>query len=181
LRDADAVPFHHAIAVGARLMMLSHAMYMNDGGKKPASMSRYITTSRLRKEFNFRGVAISDALESVAWRFKGNTAKACKNTVKAGVDIALLSGDVYAALRCARQIRRAVGNGAISKARLDQAVTRVLKLKAWLGVYRPPSAGRKAAQPSPSSDEEARRPTRAWGWAAVRAPYLLETTSFALR
>ena len=137
LRTVDAVPFRYAIGRGARLVMVSHALYVNDGGNKPASMSRYISTERLRGELGFTGVAISDALEAVAWRFRGDTAAACATTIKAGVDIALLTGSVTEAQRCARAIREAVTTGALSQARLEEAVARVLELKTWLGLHTP--------------------------------------------
>jgi beta-N-acetylhexosaminidase len=120
------------------MIMLSHGMYVNDGGRVPASVSWYIATERLRREFDFTGVAISDALEPVAWYFDGDVARTCKATIKAGVDIALITGTVQRARGCARSIREAVRNGAIPERRIDQAVTRVLELKAWLGLYDAP-------------------------------------------
>jgi len=137
LRTVDAVPFHKAVKGNVRLFLVAHAMYVNDGGRRPATMSRHIATGRLRKEFGFRGVAISDDLGVVAWRFGGSVAKACRNTIKAGVDIALLAGDVHTGIACVKKLYRSVRNGAISKRRLAQAVRRVLVLKRWLGVYDP--------------------------------------------
>ena len=137
LRRVDAVPFHRVISGGIRMIMLSHGMYVNDGGRVPASMSRYIATKRLRKEFGFKGVAISDALESVNWRFGGSTAKACKQTIRAGVDIALIVGGIGTARACSWHIRKGVREGDISKARLHYALRRVLELKEWLGLYNP--------------------------------------------
>lgn len=140
LSAIDAVPFRYGIGRRARLVMVSHAMYVNDGGNKPASMSRYIATTRLRDELGFVGVAISDALEAVSWRFGGSLTKACAATVRAGVDIALITGSVFAARSCAGAIRAAVVSGDIPRARLDQAVARVLELKKWLDVYVPEDA-----------------------------------------
>ena len=137
LHHIDAVPFHKAIDRGARVVMLSHGIYLKDGGRRPASINRYIATKRLRREFDFTGVAISDALERVAWRFGGSTPRACRATIWAGVDIALLTGDVYAARACAKEIRAAVRSGVIPRPRIDRAVRRVLELKTWLGVFDP--------------------------------------------
>jgi beta-N-acetylhexosaminidase len=138
LHHVDSVPFHAAVDGGIRMIMLSHGMYLNDGGRVPASVSRYIATRRLRDEFGFTGVAISDALEPVAWRYDGDVARACKATIWAGVDVALITGNVHRARACARSIRNAVGSGGISERRIDEAVTRVLQLKAWLGLYDAP-------------------------------------------
>lgn len=137
LHHIDAIPFRLMADAGVRLIMLSHGMYLNDGGRRPASVNRYIATRRLRRELGFKGVAISDALGAVAWRFGGSVPRACEATIRAGADIALITGGVYLARACARRIRWAVRNGRISKARLDRAVLRVLDLKRWLGVWGP--------------------------------------------
>jgi beta-N-acetylhexosaminidase len=137
LHHVDALPFHIAIDGGLKMVMLSHAMYTEDGGNRPASLNRYISTERLRDEFGFTGVAISDALEAVAWYFDGSVARTCRATVWAGVDIALITGDVYTARACADAIRAGVDAGAISENQIDRSVQRVLELKQWLGVYDP--------------------------------------------
>ena len=137
LHHVDAIPFHKAIEGGLRMVMVSHGMYVNDGGKRPASLNRYIATDRLRNEFGFTGVAISDDLNSVNWRFDGSTPRTCRATISAGVDIALITGDAGAARACAAAIKKAARSGAISRARIDRSVTRVLELKAWLGLLSP--------------------------------------------
>ena len=134
LRNMDAVPFRKAINGGIRMIMLSHAIYPKDGGKRPASINRHIAVKRLRKQLGFTGVAISDALEAVNWWFGGNTPRACRATIWAGSDIALITGGVHAARACAAQIVGAVRSGAIPEDRIDTAVTRVLRLKKWLGL-----------------------------------------------
>ena len=134
LRDVDGVPFRRAIAGGIRMVMLSHAIYTKYKNQRPASINRDILR-RLRRQFDFKGVAISDALEPVSWWFEGDVARTCEATIKAGVDIALLAGNVQAARSCAGKIKEAVRSGSIRKKRLDKAVTRVLRLKRWLGVF----------------------------------------------
>lgn len=134
LRHIDAVPFRRAIEGDAQLVMLSHGIYTRDGGPRPASLNFKIATERLREGFEFDGVAISDALEPIAWWFKGQTAKACPATIRAGADIALITGNVDAARACVVAIRTAVRSGSITHARLNRAVERVLALKEWLGL-----------------------------------------------
>jgi beta-N-acetylhexosaminidase len=134
LHNVDDIPFNRAIDGNLRMMMVSHGIYVNDGGSRPASLNWYIATQRLRNEFGFKGVAISDALNAVAWYHEGSVRAACRATIRAGVDIALIVGDHAQAARCATSIIRAVKTGKIPRARIDRAVTRVLSLKAWLGV-----------------------------------------------
>ena len=134
LHHKDAQPFHAAIDAGLRVVMLSHGMYLKDGGRRPASVNHYIATRRLRREFSFTGVAISDDLDAVSWKFGGSTPHACKATIQAGVDVALITGGVDSARRCVARIHKAVASGTISEGRIDQALGRVLDLKAWLGL-----------------------------------------------
>lgn len=134
LHTIDAIPFRRGIEGGARLVMLSHAMYLKDGGKRPASLNRYIATERLRDEFGYEGVSISDALEPVSWYFGGSVARTCRATVWAGVDIALITGNATVARSCAAEIRGAVRNGKIPYSRINEAALRVLRLKSWLGL-----------------------------------------------
>ena len=134
LRRADVVPFRRATEGGLKLMMLSHGIYVNHGGRRPASVNRFIATHRLRNEVGFEGVAISDALEPVAWKFDGSVPRACRATVWAGADIALITGHADAAAACANEIVRGVREGGISEARITRAARRVLELKRWLGV-----------------------------------------------
>lgn len=135
LRNVDGKPFRFAIRARFRMIMVSHAMYLKDGGRVPASVSTHIVKDRLRRDFGYDGVAVSDALEAVSWYFDGDLAAACRSTIRAGVDLALITGGVDAATRCANSIRRAVVEGKISEARIDEAVGRVLALKTWAGVF----------------------------------------------
>lgn len=139
IRNIDAVPFKRAIAGGIRMIMVGHAMYPNDGGRTPASLSWHITTGRLRRDLGFKGVAISDAIEAISWRFGGDVVKTCKRSVQVGIDVALLTSSPVVAGQCAQRIYKAVQNGTIKKNRIDQGARRVLKLKEWLGVWGPPS------------------------------------------
>lgn len=135
LRRVDGRPFRAAVDARFGLVMVGHAMYLKDGGRVPASVSPHLVRDRLRRDFGFEGVAVSDALEAVGWRFGGSVIKACKATIDAGTDLALITGGVDTAARCADAIRRAVLNDKISEQRIDEAVTRVLALKTWAGVY----------------------------------------------
>ncbi len=132
LHNIDALPFYLTIGEGIKLVMVGHAMYVNDGGEIPASFSPYILRKRLRNEFQFSGVAISDALEAVAWYWDGDVPRACAATIEAGMDIALIVGDSTTALACADSIYKKVKAGKIPMARIDQAAKRVLALKAWI-------------------------------------------------
>lgn len=134
LKNIDAVPFHRVIDGNIKLVMISHGMFTHFGGSTPASLNRRILKKRLRGEFGFEGVAISDDLGAIAWRFDGDVPKACVRSISRGMDVALLARDVHTAAACADQIYRAVRGGEISRFRIEQAVARVVALKEWLGL-----------------------------------------------
>lgn len=135
LRHIDALPFRRMIGANLKTVMVGHAMYVNAYGGRPASINYGISTTELRRRIGFEGVAISDDLGAVAWRFDGSVARACRATVKAGVDIALLAAGADTAAACVSEIVNSVREKRISTARLDQAVRRILTLKKWVGVY----------------------------------------------
>ena len=137
LTNVDALPFKRLINNRIRMMMVAHAIYPNYGGNRPASLNERILKRRLRGEFGFKGVAISDAIEAIAWRFNGDVTKACKKSIQAGIDVALLTSSPSVAGRCADRIYAAVRNSVIPVSRIDQAVKRILRLKRWLGVWTP--------------------------------------------
>jgi len=137
LRRVDRKPFRFAVRTNFGMIMVGHAMYVKDGGRIPASLSRHIIDDRLRRDLAYEGVAVSDALEAVAWRFDGNVAATCVATIRAGVDLALITGGVDTAARCAGAVIRAVRDGDISRNRIDEAVARVVALKTWVGVFQP--------------------------------------------
>ncbi len=75
LRRVDEAPYRPYIAAGGDLVMLSTAIYPAFSGR-PAAFTRSIATGELRGRLGFDGVAITDALESVAVRAFGGAAKA---------------------------------------------------------------------------------------------------------
>jgi beta-N-acetylhexosaminidase len=135
LRKVDAVPFQRGINNGAQVIMMSHAIYPKDGGRKPASINRFIASTRLRDHMGFRGVSMSDAVDAMTWWFDGDIGKTCVATIKAGVDVALLANNVFAARTCANAIVKAVRSGRLTKTRVERSARRIVELKRWFGVY----------------------------------------------
>jgi beta-glucosidase len=105
----------------------------------PATASHYLLTDVLRGQLGFKGVVISDyqdvpALQT-AYHIAPDLAGAIALAVNAGVDISMeVTGpDLWQAA-----ILHDVATGAISKARIDQAVRRILTLKFKLGLFDQP-------------------------------------------
>ena len=102
----------------------------------PATGSRYLLTDILRRQMYFKGVVISDyqdvqALQT-AYHVAANPAEAIAEAVNAGVDMAMyvVNPDQWQSA-----ILQDVHSHAISMARINEAVGRILTLKFQLGLF----------------------------------------------
>ncbi|MGH8031527.1 MAG: glycoside hydrolase family 3 N-terminal domain-containing protein [Luteimonas sp.] len=133
LDRVELVPFRAAIAAGVDSVMLGHLQVPAiDPSLAPATLSRRLTTTLLRDELAFHGLAVTDAMDmrgvGDAWM-----GAAAVRALAAGADVLLMPPDPRVA---AQSIARAVREGQLSAARLDQAVLRVLAAKARMGLHR---------------------------------------------
>ena len=134
----DLLPFARGVAAGAPLVMTAHILFPALDPVRPATLSPIILDEILRGELGFDGAIISDSMNMLAMRTIYDPVEAATEAINAGVDILMLAeehydhDDAYLERQVAliEGVREAVGVGRISEARLDQAVGRVLRLKA---------------------------------------------------
>lgn len=128
-------PFRAAIAAGVQSVMAAHIVAPAlDPSGRPASLSRPVVTGLLREQLHFNGVVITDALDAAAL----NDIPADRivlDAVDAGVDQLLMPKDVPGAIRT---VLDAVDRGAVSEARIDRSVRRILRMKLGLGLFDDP-------------------------------------------
>ena len=143
LRDVHLPPFKAALDAGALTLMSS----FNDINGVPASANRELLTDILRGEWKFEGFVVSDYtsdLELVAHGYAADEADAAQKALSAGLDMSLQSG-VYA-----NHVAALVEQGRLSMAEVDEAVRRVLHVKAAAGLFDDPyrclDAAREADQ-----------------------------------
>lgn len=140
LDAVDLAPFRAAVEMGVSAVMPGHlaAPALDGRDDRPAILSPEMLEGVLRSEMGFGGLVVSDALEmegARAGRFDGEVAALA---LGAGVDVILVPRDPVVAHRA---LVRAVQGGRLDRARLDEAVLRVLEAKAGLGLFsdrRPP-------------------------------------------
>lgn len=141
----DAPPFKAAIAAGADVIMSAHiVMPKLDTSGDPATLSKTILTGLLRDKLGFKGVISTDALNMGGARTKYNDGEIAVRAVLAGADLLLMPNNLPKAYDA---VLAAVKSGRISQQRLDQSVTRLLKLKDRRGILTeaaPASAERAA-------------------------------------
>ena len=136
LRQEDLKPFVSGIAAGADMVMVGHLTVptMDD---VPASLSRKIVTNLLRYDLGFRGVIVTDGLQMQALAQYTDGEKAVL-ALAAGNDMLLEISDVPGTVAA---IEKALADGTLSRAALDESVLRILQLKLAHGIVDMPESG----------------------------------------
>ncbi len=110
----------------------------------PGSQSREMLTGVLRNQFGFNGVIITDATIMGGYTMTMPRREAIPHSIAAGCDMLCFGTDIREDIS---YILDAVADGRLSHQRLDEAVTRVLALKATLRrTYPLPDVDPKAEQ-----------------------------------
>ncbi len=140
------VPFEAGIQAGAEGVVVGHILAKVYDAKHPASSSTKIIGGLLRGDLGYEGLVVSDAVEMLGARLQSgklgsatpkeaaDTAVACLN---AGCDLLMSTTTLSRQLVIVDGIVAAVKDGELSEDRLDDAVLRVLTLKAKHGLLKP--------------------------------------------
>lgn len=129
------------IEEGALSVMIGHILQpayskalnpaLEDKDILPASLSTELVNGLLRDRLGFNGVAVTDATPMIGYNAAMSRKKAIPTTINAGCDMILFNKNIdedYQAMR------DAVSSGDVSMERLDEAVTRILAMKASMGL-----------------------------------------------
>jgi beta-N-acetylhexosaminidase len=139
LERIDLAPFKAGIEAGVQIVMTSHILFPALDTKNPATLSHTILQTVLREELGFEGVIISDSMNMHSMKKNYHPHHAAIQAINAGVDLLMLAEEHYDhdAERYLQQqqaligaVINAVRTGSIAMSRVDQAVRRVLRLKA---------------------------------------------------
>ncbi|WP_406445220.1 glycoside hydrolase family 3 protein [Streptomyces sp. NBC_01613] len=132
----DAVPFRAAVDARIDSIMTAHIMVpaLDDSGD-PATLSHPILTGILRGELGYDGVVVTDSLGMEGVRTKYGDDRVPVLALKAGVDQLLNPPDLAVAWNA---VLKAVRDGELTEARLDESILRILKLKARLRLFDEP-------------------------------------------
>jgi beta-N-acetylhexosaminidase len=130
LRAVDEAPYRAFVAGGGKLVMLSTAIYPALS-PLPAAFSPAIAGAELRGRLGFRGVSVTDALETVAVHAFGGPAAAGVAAASAGADL-LLFTDLGTAEAAADALVRHLRRGRLRRAPFEASAGRVLRLRASL-------------------------------------------------
>src|SRR5213592_31179 len=134
LREIYLPPFRAAVDAGVGSIMTS----FNEIGEMASTASPWLMTTLLRREWGFRGFVVSDwtaVAELMNHGVAGSRAEAGKLALEAGVDMDMVSR-IYV-----NDLPALVRAGRIPMAVVNEAVRRVLRAKAALGLFDDPYHG----------------------------------------
>ncbi|WP_370615789.1 glycoside hydrolase family 3 N-terminal domain-containing protein [Mumia qirimensis] len=126
--DPYLQPFEDAIAAGARVIMMSTAIYDRIDPRQPAAFSRPVVTGLLREGLGFDGVVISDDLSSAAQVSDRPPGRRAVDFLRAGGDLVLAVDPAQMPEMTAAVAAQASKDPAF-RARVYEAAARVVALK----------------------------------------------------
>ncbi|MBP2655652.1 MAG: beta-hexosaminidase [Firmicutes bacterium] len=136
------------IEAGTNSVMVGHIMLpeysralvpgITDSEIMPASLSPELMKTLLREKLGFNGVIIIDASPMGGFTMAERREVAVPKTIAAGCDMFLFNRNVEEDLEF---MLGGIEKGILTLERIDEAVTRILALKASLGLYKKQAAG----------------------------------------
>jgi len=133
LESVALPPFRAAFAAGASTVMTGHlavpALEPETG--RPATLSRKIIAGLLRDEMGFDGLVVTDAMDMGGVARHYTAGEAAVQAILAGADVLLQPPVPDAALAA---LKEAAESGRLPLARINEAVTRILRAKARVGL-----------------------------------------------
>ena len=128
----ELVPFRAAIAAGMQGIMTAHIAVPEISGETiPATVSKQVLTGLLRSDLGFDGIVFTDAMDMAAIDRLFPRGESAVRAVLAGADVIVMPRDVKQAIDA---IVKAIDDGRLTEARLDESVGRLLRLKEDLGL-----------------------------------------------
>ncbi len=133
LDSIELYPFKEAVRRGVSGIMTAHlnVSSLDQRTNLPGSLSDKVVSDLLRKEMNFKGLIVTDAMnmKGVSSHFKPGDGEV--EAAKAGNDIILMPTDVEKTIT---GISRAVRKGELPEEQIEASCRRILLAKKWLGL-----------------------------------------------
>jgi len=135
LRELHLPPFKSAINAGARSIMINSGLI----NSIPVHSSKYILTTLLKNELGFNGVVLTDweDINKLVDRDKiaSSLKEAIKIAINAGIDMSMVPYDYE---QFCENLVQLVNEGEVPMTRIDDAVSKILKLKFKLNLFEKP-------------------------------------------
>lgn len=152
LEACELIPFRTVIEAGVDMVMTAHILYprleetkvfSRKTGREeslPATMSPRILTELLKEDMNFSGIVVTDAMNMAGVTGVWDPVQAAVLAVQAGADMLCMpcslqsSRDIPRLEAILQGLEQAVEEGTIPLSRIDDAVTRILRVKEKRGI-----------------------------------------------
>jgi len=151
MREIYLPPFRAAVEAGVVAIMPA----FTDLDGTPMTASTAILRDLVRAQWGFSGVMVSDygsVAELVVHGVAEDLGDAAALALKAGVDIDMMGGGAYT-----KGLPLALQRGKVTMEEIDEAVRRVLRLKAQLGLFADPYRRCGADRPVEAAGADAKR------------------------
>jgi beta-N-acetylhexosaminidase len=133
LRNVDEMPYTAAIRAGAKLAMVSWAVYPALTGRLPAGLSPAAVQGALEGRLGFNGVTITDALGAGALRAYGSLPNKTMLAARAGMDALLCTATrPLPGGECVAGLQDGYATGALPKTAFEAQLAQLLQLRAGL-------------------------------------------------
>ncbi|WNS44122.1 glycoside hydrolase family 3 N-terminal domain-containing protein [Paenibacillus sp. MMS20-IR301] len=140
--------YKSCIEAGAMTVMIGHIMQpaysrrlnpaLKDEELLPASLSYELTTTLLKERLGFNGLVVTDASTMAGMTIPMSRAQAVPQAIAAGCDMFLFTRNLEEDYM---YMKKGIEDGIITRERLDDALVRILGLKASLRLHRKQAAG----------------------------------------
>lgn len=131
-----------------RAIMVTHEMIPAVDPDLPSSLSPTIIDGVLRHELGYNGVIITDSLYMGALNQHWSVSQAIVLAIEAGADIVIGPYTPQMVADAETELKQAISDGALTRARIDASVQRILALKIRMGLISlPRQASSQSATP----------------------------------
>ncbi len=120
----ELAPFRAAAPV-APAMMTAHIVYPAIDPDNPATMSPAILDGILRKQWNYKGIIITDGMDMHAIAGRYGVGNAAVRALLAGADMVMALGTTETQNETLDAIAAALANGSLSQAAVDERLARL--------------------------------------------------------
>ena len=132
--DVELAPFKHFIQSQNKLdnpgmIMPTDVLMPAIDPRYPAELSHIFMTDILRKQFGYDGVVLTDALYMQGITQTWSMPEAAVLALQAGNDMLLGPNGAGQTIEILNAIKQALKDGQLTKARIDEAATRIIALK----------------------------------------------------
>lgn len=136
LDSVELYPFRRLIDAGVLSVMTAHIALpaLTGDSTLPATLSRIVLDSLLRKELGFRGLVVTDAMNMKALT-RTRVSNLPATALAAGADLLLIPGDIEETID---SVESAIARGSLDSMRVLRSVRRVLAYKEWAQRHRLP-------------------------------------------